>query len=164
MKHLFIIRHAKAQKDQPGQKDFDRILTERGIEDAEKAGSLLKNHLLGRCFLLASPAARTAMTATIIGEKSGLKKSAIHFHPEIYQAYPDTLSGLLRNTPNDVDCIILVGHNPAVHLLTEAYTGRAIDRFPTCSVAGLSFDTDKWSAIDYQSGNLFMFEFPLKNS
>ncbi|MFD1692416.1 SixA phosphatase family protein [Azotobacter chroococcum] len=41
MKTLFLVRHAKASKDDPELPDQDRPLTERGENDAPKMGKRL---------------------------------------------------------------------------------------------------------------------------
>ncbi|EKE4776825.1 histidine phosphatase family protein, partial [Campylobacter coli] len=67
MKKIYILRHAKAVKDEEVQ-DFDRKLNKRGKEDLEKLFYNLKTHAIKFDFILSSPSKRTAKTAKKIAE------------------------------------------------------------------------------------------------
>ena len=65
------MRHAKAAAEEPGETDFDRVLTAEGIRMARETATTLK----GRGFqierIIASAAARTLQTADIVAEEMG---------------------------------------------------------------------------------------------
>ena len=44
MRRLLLLRHAKAERSQPGQRDRDRVLAERGRNDAPRIGAYLARH------------------------------------------------------------------------------------------------------------------------
>jgi phosphohistidine phosphatase len=160
MKKIVIIRHAKAEKGGAGMIDFERDLTDIGIEDAVKAGKLLEGSIIDHPFFLSSPAKRTRHTAGIIAQHIGFNPGSIVFDQRIYQANPETLAELICEIPESNDWAILVGHNPSVHQLAMAYASYDIELFPTCTLAGLIFETNTWSEVRYGKGDLFMLEYP----
>lgn len=62
---LFLLRHAKASRDDAMLDDFDRPLTERGIEDAALMGQLIADRGWWPARALVSPAMRTRQTWTL---------------------------------------------------------------------------------------------------
>ena len=62
MRRLLLLRHAKAERSQPGGRDHDRVLTQRGRADAKTLGAYLARHRLVPDRALVSTAARTRET------------------------------------------------------------------------------------------------------
>lgn len=83
MKKIYILRHAKAVKDEEVQ-DFDRKLNKRGKEDLEKLFYNLKTHAIKFDFILSSPSKRTAKTAKKIAEFYNFDKEKIQFIDELF--------------------------------------------------------------------------------
>ncbi|MCV0397761.1 MAG: histidine phosphatase family protein [Rhizobiaceae bacterium] len=61
-RRLFLLRHAKASRDEPGLDDFDRPLTERGLDDAARIGQVMADRGWWPRRALVSPAVRTRQT------------------------------------------------------------------------------------------------------
>ena len=60
MKSLFLLRHAKTERDSPSGRDFDRQLTNRGRGDAARLGKELRKESFKADLILSSPAARAS--------------------------------------------------------------------------------------------------------
>ena len=79
------MRHAKAAAEEPGETDFDRVLTAEGIRMARETATTLK----GRGFqierIIASAAARTLQTADIVAEEMQLDAARLDLE-ELYLA------------------------------------------------------------------------------
>jgi phosphohistidine phosphatase len=66
---IYIIRHAEAQPaGTPGLEDFDRTLTDEGLRDAARLGTLLHRLDLKVDAILTSPLPRALQTARLIAE------------------------------------------------------------------------------------------------
>lgn len=65
MKQIVIVRHAKAVP-YGYEDDFNRDLTERGINDATKISSELKQRGINADIMVSSPAKRALKTAHIL--------------------------------------------------------------------------------------------------
>ena len=62
MLRLLLLRHAKAERGQPGGRDHERALAQRGRDDAPRLGAYLVRHKLVPDLALVSTAARTRET------------------------------------------------------------------------------------------------------
>ncbi|PJJ84538.1 SixA phosphatase family protein [Mucilaginibacter auburnensis] len=156
MKKLIIIRHAKATHE-TGYEDFERPLTQRGLHDAAVVAGRLKETEHVPQMLVSSPALRTISTAHIFSQHLDL--SAAGEIKAIYEADVDDLYEVVTQLPDEVDCIGLVGHNPALGQLLYYFSGAAHD-VPTCAVAVIEFDTNIWEAVTANSGQLVYYDYP----
>ncbi|ESQ74399.1 histidine phosphatase family protein [Asticcacaulis sp. AC402] len=119
MKHLIIMRHAKAEKDAPSGEDFDRRLTGRGREEAASVAAALKSYGLKPDFALVSAAARTRDTFAQVEGVFGTIAALVS--RDVYNAGPDALRRAVETHEGDGDCLLLVGHNPGVQALVADY-------------------------------------------
>ena len=62
--------------------------------------------------------------------------------------------------PNGVQCVFIVGHNPAISGICELLGGRAIGKFPPCAICGLEFDAQSFAQIADHGGKEVMFDCP----
>jgi len=63
MRRLMLLRHAKTERAEPGQRDRDRKLMKRGRADAPTLGAYMTHHDLIPDLVLVSPAARAQQTS-----------------------------------------------------------------------------------------------------
>lgn len=54
--------------------------------------------------------------------------------------------------PNGVQCVFIVGHNPAIGGICELLGKRAIGKFPPCAICGLEFDVQSFVQIADHGG------------
>ena len=101
---LILWRHAEAEIGEP---DDGRLLTPKGIKQANRMAEWLDRHLPNGCKILVSPASRTLLTAQALNRK-------FKIHPGLAQ--DATASDLLNaaNWPNGREPVVLVGHQPAL--------------------------------------------------
>ena len=163
MKTLTLLRHAKSSWDDPGMKDFDRPLNERGREAARLVGRELKRRKMHFDIVLASPAVR--VRETLDGLADGIL--AIEFDEQIYLASPTTLLGAVRDLPETAQSALVVGHNPGMHefaLLLSAEDderrNRIVAKYPTGALARIELPARKWSEIEPGTGTISALIFP----
>ena len=80
------------------------------------------------------------------------------FEPELYHADPGELLARLQRISDDVESVMVIGHNPTLQItalrLTEAdgsngdgaHRAQISQKFPTAALATLSFDC-RWSEL-----------------
>lgn len=142
---LLLLRHAKSSWDDPELPDHDRPLAPRG----RRAAKLIRGHLREKripiSLVLCSSARRTRETVELVGPEGELK-----IEEELYSASSDRLLGRLRALSDDLETVMLVGHNPAIQELTAGLARDAGDlagrKFPTGALATLSF-TGSWHSL-----------------
>lgn len=143
MKTLLLLRHAKSSRKFPDLSDHDRPLNHRGKRDAPRMGRLLKEKDLVPDLVISSTAIRAKDTA--IAKHRGYKGKMFMFE-SLYAAEPTAYLTVLRDLADNYRQVLVVGHNPGVEELIETLTGE-IHNIPTCTLARIEFDIEKWSAI-----------------
>jgi len=115
---LILLRHAKAET--PGKlPDFERRLSEKGLADADAAGSWLADARLAPGLVLCSPANRTRETwhQVAIGLAQAAPDSAapeVHYELGLYEGGRTEVIDLLRAVPDEIHTVLVVGHNPTM--------------------------------------------------
>ncbi len=117
MKTLFILRHAEAAPDKGGG-DFERTLTERGIDMAKDLGALMKEKNYAPAFVFCSSAQRTRQT--LEGVMESVQVGPVEFAKTIYHADTEELIALIQGLDDKYDSAMIVGHNPTVHQTVAA--------------------------------------------
>ncbi len=111
MRRLILMRHAKSNWSDPGQRDHDRPLNKRGKRGASAIGAWLKakGYLPGHA--LVSSARRTQETWARVVEKTGPAPTS--YVPELYGAEDGVMLEVLRAAP-DVATVLMLGHQPGI--------------------------------------------------
>jgi len=167
MRRLFLFRHAKAERSEPGQEDRARGLIERGRKDAAKIGAYMAGHAFTPGWVAISPAARTQET---------WKYAATAFKPvpaavsaeALYDATPHDILALIKETPAAVSTLLVVGHNPGLHEVARILIAsgdietreRLREGLPTSGLVIIDFAYDDWRKLHPQSGRLERFVTP----
>ncbi len=163
-KVLFLVRHAKSSWKDPSLADRDRPLNRRGQRDAPCMGKRLAARAIRPELIVSSPAVRALTTAVAIAEELGYGRPDVVGEERIYGAGTLGLVEVIRHFDNTVDCVMLVGHNPALTELVNYLAECDIENVPTCGTAVLSFDVDKWTDVGKLRGNLLDFDYPKRSS
>lgn len=158
---LTVLRHAKSSWDDPQLEDLNRPLNAIGWKAARRMGRELKLRNLRFDLVLASTAARVRETIDGVEEKYDFR-AEVRFEPSIYLASEKTLLSLVRLLPADVECPLIVGHNPGLELLLLALTHddghgfrrRVAQKFPTGALAVVELPAKKWDQVEVASGKL----------
>ena len=150
MKSLTLLRHAKSEQDSPDGTDIARSLNERGRSDARRMGEEMRKLGLNYDLVLASPAQRVIETLEAVG---GLSE---RFDDRIYNAPMTELMSLIEVIDDDIDRLMLVGHNPGFERLAGRLTGSAVD-FPTGALVEIELPIDHWRDAGEGNGRLVRF-------
>jgi phosphohistidine phosphatase len=152
---LVLIRHAKTKKTHP-QGDHSRELAERGVVDGQALGRWLEQEQLLADLILTSTAARTLQTTEqlLIGAGAG----DVEVRPA-HALYGGGTAGVLqavREAPEEVRTLWVVGHEPSMSTLVlaladEAQSSAAAldsvrEHFATAAAAVLRLDVP-WSDL-----------------
>lgn len=167
MKTLSLLRHAKSGWNDPVARDFDRPLNGRGRRAAETMGAHMKGERLAFDHVVASPAVRVVETLDHVGKGLG-SDLAPAFDTRVYLASAATLLDIVHGLPDGADHALLVGHNPGLEdmvlLLVARDDGPLRDeaeiKYPTATLATMTFDTDRWDGIANGGGRLTRFVRP----
>jgi phosphohistidine phosphatase len=167
MRRLLLLRHAKAERLQPGGRDHDRVLAERGRADAKKLGTYLARHAFVPDRALVSTSARTSETWALLAAAFG-KAPPVSFEDRIYNASPQAILNVIKETGPETATLLVIGHNPGLQELAAMLiaTGdieareRLGEEFPTSALAAISFAPADWRSLHPQGGRLEHFVTP----
>ncbi len=159
---LILLRHAKSDYP-PGATDHERPLATRGIREAGLAGDWLRAHEPAVDAALCSTAARTRATY----ERTALA-APVRYVDDLYDAAPGTVVATINTVPDDVDTLLVIGHEPAMSSValglagpgTEADVAQRIsEKYPTSGIAVLHV-TGSWADVELGSAALVEFYVP----
>ena len=119
MQRLILMRHAEAERASGSGRDRDRDLSARGRADAALMGRALAARGVRPDLALVSPAARTRQTWDLVHDAMG--DVEVREDEPLYNGSADTLRRHIEAVEDEAGCLLVVAHNPGVHLLAVEY-------------------------------------------
>ncbi|MBO6636803.1 MAG: histidine phosphatase family protein [Roseitalea sp.] len=110
MSRLFLLRHAKAEWAEPGQRDFDRALAASGVEDAKALAAAMVEQALLPAQVICSSAARARQTLDAINTVHDFS-AVTRYDQNLYATDAPGYLEVAASSGVDTD-LMLVGHNP----------------------------------------------------
>jgi phosphohistidine phosphatase len=162
---LLVLRHAKSSWNNAHLADFDRPLAPRGL----RAAAAMATHLAALdppALVLCSPARRAQDTLDFLRPHLPAGTD-LRIEDDLYGAPAPFLLARLRQVADDVEGVLLIGHNPGLEELVRAVgthgeTGlisRVRAKFPTGALAGLTF-AGSWRELGPGRARLDSFVVP----
>lgn len=148
MRTLFLIRHAKSSWDNPGLRDFNRPLNDRGLHDAPLMADVLRRQGIQPDLLVSSPAKRALTTALFFAAAFDVEGDAVVQEQDIYEAAPRDILRIVSHLPDAAAMVFLFGHNPTFTEVANRFSEKFIDNVPTCGIVRIESDVDSWQAFD----------------
>ncbi|MDX1687314.1 MAG: histidine phosphatase family protein [Candidatus Promineifilaceae bacterium] len=146
MKTLLILRHGKSSWANLYLADHDRPLKARGKRDAPRMGRLLKEEELTPDLIISSTAERALATAELAALACDYE-GEIETTRDFYHAAPEAYLERLQELPDEIERVMVVGHNPGLAELVAELTGEA-ERFPTAALAQVALPIERWGQLD----------------
>lgn len=160
MKTLYLLRHGKSLWNTGTESDFERTLNNRGASDAEMIGRHLAKSGAKIQSVLCSPATRTMQTLEHVQQYLS-PDIEVAFEQMLYGAATQEVINRIKQTPENVDSLLVVGHNPWIQqvsfrLSPEGTAKNQIAlKFPTCSLCRIQFDSCDWQIEDVESATSY---------
>jgi phosphohistidine phosphatase len=164
---LLLLRHAKAEPEDPGQDDHERPLARRGRRDAERIGAAMAARGLVPEQVLCSSAQRTRETLNRILPylPPGL---TLTLDRRLYLASPEEILARIALVEVRVRSLLVVGHNPGIAALAERLAekgdsdalARLRRKFPTGALAELAVESARWRELAPAGATLSSFLTP----
>ena len=159
---LLLLRHAKS--DYPdGVTDHERPLAPRGIREAGLAGDWIRANVAPVDAVLCSTATRTRQTLA----RTGIT-AATRFEDDLYDSRPGTVLNFIRGIGENVETLLVIGHEPTMSGLASALAGPDTDeglrdemlaKYPTSAVAVLRIELP-WDQLEPGRATLVDFHVP----
>jgi phosphohistidine phosphatase len=161
VKNLTLFRHAKSSWDERGLADRKRPLSKRGLRDAPIMAARMFERGLEPDLLLSSPATRARQTAEFLAKAFSSAAPNLRLEPSLYLASPGELLAAVSAVSDDIDSMILIGHNPGLTRLANLLlSDLALANLPTAGAVSIDCETDSWHGIESGAFSLRFYDFP----
>lgn len=160
MKQLVLIRHGKSSWKDPALSDLKRPLKKRGERNAREMAQRLDSLELNLEKLYMSPALRVTETVETMTDETGFASGICEIAPELYTFNYEDILLFIKELDDTCERVALAGHNPAITDLVNFLTLEDISNIPTCGIAVLSLDKEKWSKLRAGGAKLTHYDFP----
>ncbi len=147
MKQLILVRHAKSSWDAPLH-DYDRPLTNRGIQDAHLVSSNLDGQIPKSFLLWSSAAKRASETAVIFAHNLSFPIESIVFKQELYTFDERKLEQIIKSCSDDYDHLVVFGHNEAITNFVNKFGNTFVDNVATSGFVNIIFGQNSWKYIE----------------
>ncbi|MDE8348069.1 MAG: histidine phosphatase family protein [Acidocella sp.] len=170
MHQLILLRHAKAARPSLEFSDHDRPLTPEGKHAAVAIGQMMRKSGLVPDVVLVSSALRTQETLDALEAASVWdERPNIDTLPGLYMATARQIRDILRDLPETIRSVLVIGHNPGIHESALGLAGPASAKpelnllnegYPTASLAEFLITTP-WHKIAPGTATLQRFIRPV---
>ncbi len=147
MKTLYMMRHAKSSWDFDVS-DEQRPLNKRGLNDASLVGKELKTLIKPLDKVLSSPAVRAHSTAKIVLGYLGIPDTIFSLEEDLYDFGGNQVIEVIKNCNDNIDTLMIFGHNHAFTSIVNLYGSEKIDNLPTAGLVCIEFDISSWKNIN----------------
>ncbi len=146
MKTLYLVRHAKSSWEQ-NVDDHKRPLKERGESDGKLVSKKVSKEIEPPQKIISSDATRAFSTAGFFKEALNIADADFETNHDLYDFSGQNVMRIIKSLPDNLDNVMIVGHNHAFTSIANMLGNRYIDNVPTCGFVMLQFDEKKWSNI-----------------
>ena len=166
MRRVYLLRHAKSSWKDRSLADRDRPLAGRGKRAAKAVAGHLEAEGIRPDLVLCSPARRTRETLERVEAAFG-DQVETRLDEALYGASEAELLACLRALAQEVDSVMVIGHNPGLEQLARALASqgaqlaRMREKYPTAALATIELPGEDWRAIEPGSGKLVAYVRPL---
>jgi phosphohistidine phosphatase len=161
MKQLILSRHAKTEISRYDISDFERNLTNRGINDSALVSSHLLDKEIQTDLIISSPANRAIATARLFAHRFNIQLDQIVQVDQLYDGFStQEFLEMLQNKADQYNRVWVFGHNPDIASWASKFLDQDYLHVPTGTAIGIEFDVADWSAIDARSGKLVHYTTP----
>jgi phosphohistidine phosphatase len=149
VRRIYLLRHAKSSWGDPSVGDHERPLSPRGERAARDMATHLSRGAVRPGLVLCSSALRARQTFEALS-----LASEVVYEDGLYGAEANELLARLRQLPESLSSVMMVGHNPATEELAARLSGkggpdllgRLREGLPTGALVQLAFQ-GTWASL-----------------
>lgn len=153
MKNLTIVRHAESALQDAQYLDKNRPLTKNGRNDALLISQRIRDAGIKPSKILSSSATRAWETALIIAKTIKYSENLLTKDDRLYLADIHNLVCIIEEQNEDVNNLMIIGHNPGFIELINLLSIKKIANLPTSGAVSLNINTDDWGLITLTNKN-----------
>lgn len=160
MKNLLFLRHAKSSWKDSDMTDIERPLSECGINDIPIMSQCIEDLNIAPDRIIYSPAERTLRTALGIAEGLKIDPSCMIRNHRLYHAFYYDVLEIIQGVKNEIDNLLLVGHNPTITNFANKFSREYIKNVPTCGLLHIQTSVESWEYFSRENAEWLGFYYP----
>lgn len=138
--------------------DLDRPLLQKGIHDAHNVAEIFAQTGLSLDFAFSSPANRALHTAMICLRETQHSLEKFSINENLYDFTGEQALKFITDLNQELENVILFGHNYAFTYLANTLGNKHIENVPTSGLVHIRFEENSWDKIS--KGNTVNTIFP----
>ncbi len=146
MKTLYIVRHAKSSWEDDVI-DHQRPLNKKGKGDMIKVSDYVASHFKKPDIMISSDANRALTTAMAFKKAFHMTENNFFIKNSMYDFSGGNVLEEINGCPEDVNILMIFGHNHALTHLVNKLGNQFINNLPTCGFVQIDFETNSWQNI-----------------
>ncbi|HOU98439.1 MAG TPA: phosphoglycerate mutase family protein [Bacteroidales bacterium] len=155
---LAFVRHSIAENTEHTHDDFNRKLTEEGIERIRLVLPKIPKSFLQNAFFLHSPAIRCVQTVNYFASYFQIANEQIKEHDFLFSCFRENgFFYFLEEEAANKSNVWIFGHNPMLSNLCDAILGKKFYSLPPCSVVVFKSFAQNWVDIQPENTKLELF-------
>lgn len=163
MKQITLLRHSKAgQTSKKVVDDHGRELTDKGIELCTVIAETFQENNIKPDYALCSNSVRTVQTLEEVYKSLGWNSDSKVEDETLYLAAPSEIISVIRNLPESVKHVVIVGHNPGLQQFAINFAGKGDkiafrslrSQCPPGACVTFNVETLKWADVNLKDGEL----------
>jgi len=147
MKTLYVVRHAKSSW-KFDVIDHERPLNDRGLDDAPKVAAHVASTMSKPDLMMSSDAMRAKTTSFFFAKAYQIPEEEIILDYKLYDFEGRDLVEVIRNCEDEIDCLMIFGHNNAMTNFANTYGSVFMDNIPTCGFTAIVFNINHWKDLN----------------
>ena len=157
-KRIILYRHSKSSWEDLHIDDYDRPLNQRGLNDAEYMATVIGTKVILPDLILCSGAVRTRQTIDALRKKNPFIE--IDYDDNLYLTEVFAIEYLIGGVANEIETLLICGHNPALTEFINQKTDSTYEEIPTSCIVVIEFQDYLWKDIANAKGKIVYFEYP----
>lgn len=146
MKTLYLVRHAKSSWKHDVD-DHQRPLKSKGKNDGLLIARKVKSEVDPPQKIISSDATRALSTANFFKEALDISDENFETNHTLYDFRGQNVMRFIKMLDNELDSVMIVGHNHAFTSIVNMLGNKYIENVPTCGFVMLEFDEQEWKDI-----------------
>ena len=157
-RYLYLLRHAQSADKQIGQADKERTLTAKGSTESNAVGNFLKEKSLIPDLIITSSAVRAKTTAQVVARILFYDSDRLILRDDLYEAYVSIFSQIVRDINDDINRVMIVGHNPTITLFLDHISQQVNKELHPAELVVLKFGFSSWKEVNSEKFDVEVLE------
>lgn len=138
--------------------DDERPVKKRAFKDAALVIKAFKAVAQKPFVIWSSYATRALTTARIFKEEFQIQDRDFQIKEELYTFDEQELLNTIKSCDDNVDQLMVFGHNPAITEVVNSLGDTDFENVPTTGLSLIEFETDSWKEL--KKGKTLLYLFP----